>query len=196
MKKIFLLFIAVILTTGAGYQGTLPNLESEMSYKVKSQKIKHQPVQTGDKEPAELQETPKTNKDFIDIIVKKSRTSEYVKDIQPIIELLDKFKNYIEDDVDIQMFNAVASNYIDHAYAMQRKYGNRPERFYTSYRAMLALAEDAREVASFKSEGVIYTKYLPYSDDGQKYAKSNLRASSEQLLKKIYDTLYVLKNLD
>ena len=196
MKKFLLLILSVILITGAGYQGTLPDIESEMSYKIKSQKVKHQPVQSGEKEPDKLQEVPRTNKEYVDIIIKKSRTSEYVKDIQPIIELLDKFKNYIEDERNVQMFNAVASNYIDHAYAIQKKYCNRPERNYASYRAMMTLAEDAREAASLKAEGVVYTKYLPYSEEGEKYSKANIRESDEQLLKKIYDTLYVLKNLD
>lgn len=196
MKRVFLLFLIVVLTTGAGYQGTLPDLESEMSYKIKSQKVKHSPVQTGDKEPQKLQEIPRTNKEYVDIIVKKSRTSEYVNDIQKVITILDKFKNYIEDDRNIQMFNAVASNYIDHAYAIQKKYYNRPERNYASYRAMINLAEAAKESAMLKSEGVVYTKYLPYSEEGQKYSQANIRANNEALLKQIYDTLYVLKNLD
>ena len=198
MKKIFYVFsiiFCMLLTTGAGYQGTLPDLDAEMSYKIKSTKLKHAPFMQSDKEPV-LQEVPKTNKEYVDIIIKKSRTSEYVKDIQPVISLLDKFKTYIEDDKDIQMFNAIASNYLDHAAYIQRKYANRPERHYASYRAMIALAEDTRDAASLKSEGVIYTKYLPYSQDGQKYSKENLRANSDALLKKIYDTLYVLKNLD
>ncbi|MCR5261228.1 MAG: hypothetical protein K6C94_05265 [Candidatus Gastranaerophilales bacterium] len=196
IKRIFLLLLTVVLTAGAGYQGTLPDLESEMGYKIQSQKVKHQPVQTGDKEPAKLQEVPRTNKEYVDIIIKKSRTSEYVKDIQQVITILDKFKNYIEDDRNIQMFNAVASNYIDHAYAIQKKYANRPERHYASYRAMMSLAETARESAMLKSEGVVYTKYLPYSEEGEKYSKANIRANNEALLKQIYDTLYVLKNLD
>ena len=36
MKKIFAIFIIAILTMGAGYEGTLPDLESELSYKIKS----------------------------------------------------------------------------------------------------------------------------------------------------------------
>lgn len=197
MRKIFFIILIVLLTTGAvGYEGTLPDLQAEMSYKIKSQKVKHLPVSTGQTEPDKLQEVPRQDKEYVDIIIKKSRTSEYVKDIQPIITLLDKFKNYIEDDKDIQMFNAIASNYIDHAYAIQRKYCNRPEHHYASYRAMLSLAEDAKKVASFKSESLIYTHYLPYSEDGQKYSKQNINSYSQELLKKIYDTLYVLKNLD
>ncbi|MBQ2645367.1 hypothetical protein IJG14_07345 [bacterium] len=196
MKRVFSLLIITILTSGAGYKGTLPDLENEMSYKIKSQKVKHQPIQTGDNEPSELQEVPKTNKEYVDIIIKKSRTSEYVKDIQPIILILDKFKSYIEDEKDIQMFNAIASNYIDHAYAIQLKYAQRPERHYASYRALISLAESAKESAMLKSESLIYTKYMPYSDNGQKYSQSNIRNNNEVLLKKIYDTLYVLKNLD
>ena len=198
MKKILCIFsviFCILLTTGAGYQGVLPDLDAEMSYKIKATKLKHSPYQQSEKEPV-LQKVPRENKEYVDIIIKKNRTSEYVKDIQPIISLLDKFKTYIEDEKDIQMFNAIASNYIDHAYYIQTKYAKRPERHYASYRALVSLAEDTREAAALKSEGVIYTKYLPYSEEGQKYSKANLRANSDTLLKKIYDTLYVLKNLD
>ena len=192
---VFFIFFAWLITTGAGYEGTLPDLEAEMSYKVKSQKVKHTPVKASEKDPV-LQPVPRENKEYVDIIIKKSRTAEYVKDIQVIIPLLDKFKSYIEDEKNIQMFNAIASNYLDHAYYIQRKYANRPEKNYASYRALVLLAEDAKESASFKSESLVYTRYLPYSDEGQKYSKANLRSNNEQLLKKIYDTLYVLKNLD
>ena len=194
MKRIFVLFFMVLLTCGAGYEGSLPDLDSGMSYKIKSKTVK--PYYQINKQEPILKEIPRTNKEYVDIIVKKSRTSEYVKDIQPIIDLLEKFKNYIEDGKNIQMFNAVASNYIDHAYYIQKKYYNRPEHHYASYRALVSLAEDARSAASLKAEGVVYTKYLPYSAEGQKYGKDNLNAIDEQILKKIYDTLYVLKNLD
>lgn len=194
MKRIFGLILIVILTCGAGYEGTLPDLDAEMSYKIKT-KVAKPVYQKPSKEPV-LQEVPRENKEYVDIIIKKSRTSEYVKDIQPVITLLEKFKTYIEDDKDIQMFNAIASNYIDHAYYIQTKYAKRPERYYASYRSVTALAEDAKEAATLRAEGVVYTRYMPYSDEGQRYTKENLKANSDALLKKIYDTLYVLKNLD
>ena len=124
MKRIFGLILIVILTCGAGYEGELPDLDAEMGYKIKTKIVK--PVyQKPAKDPV-LQEVPRENKEYVDIIIKKSRTSEYVKDIQPVIALLEKFKTYIEDDKDIQMFNAIASNYIDHAYYIQTKYAKRP----------------------------------------------------------------------
>ena len=196
MKKIFAIFIIAILTMGAGYEGTLPDLESEMSYKIKSKKVNYPPLKTSDKEPKRLQKIPKEDNEYVDIIVKKGRTAEYVKDIQPVITLLEKFKTYVEDDKNVQMFNAIASNYIDHANYIQRKYANRPERHYTSYRAIVMLAENARSSAMLRSEGVIYTKYLPYSNEGQRYDKTSIKSDGEALVKKIYETLYVLKNLD
>ncbi|MGN0006275.1 MAG: hypothetical protein ACI37Z_09965 [Candidatus Gastranaerophilaceae bacterium] len=195
MKKIFSLLIIVILTTGAGYEGALPNLEDGLGYKIKSKKVKYSPVMTTEKD-IKLEPVPRENKEYVDIIIKKSRTAEYIKDIQPVIDLLEKFKTYVEDDKNVQMFNAIASNYIDHANYIQRKYANRPERHYTSYRAIVMLAENARSSAMLRSEGVIYTKYLPYANEGQKYDKTSIKSDGEALVKKIYETLYVLKNLD
>ncbi len=195
MKKIFVIFFIAVMTCGAGYEGALPDLEADMSYKIKSKTVKYPPVRTSEKDVS-LEQVPRENKEYVDIIIKKSRTAEYVNDIQPVISLLEKFKSYIEDERNIQMFNAVASNYIDHAYYIQNKYSTRPERYYASYRAMVALAQDTRVSAMLKSESIVYTKYLPYSDDGKKYSKDNLKADNDKLLKKIYDTLYILKNLD
>ena len=72
MKKIFLFFIIAILTMGAGYEGTLPDLESEMSYKIKSKKVKYPPLKTSDKEPKRLQKVPKEDKEYVDIIIKNT----------------------------------------------------------------------------------------------------------------------------
>lgn len=195
MKKILPLILIVILTCGAGYEGALPNLEDSMGYKIKSKKVKYPPVMTTDKD-IKLEKVPRENKEYVDIIIKKSRTAEYIKDVQPIMELLEKFKSYVEDDKSVQMFNAIASNYIDHATFLQKKYANRPEKHYASYRAIVSLAENARSSAILRAESVIYTKYLPYSDEGQKYDATSIKSDGEALAKKIYETIYILKNLD
>lgn len=199
MKKIFVLIFIILFTAGAGYEGKLPDLETDMAYKIKTKKIEHAPfpnAKKGNIKEKELVKVPRENKEFVDIIIKKDRTSEYVKDIQPVIEVLEKFKNYIEDDVSVQMFNACASSYIDYAYFIQTKYQSRPERYYASYRAITGIIEDTRDAATLRAESVAYKKYLPYSAEGQKYSKESLDANGKILLKKIYDTLFVLKNLD
>lgn len=195
MKKIFTVICSVFLTAGAGYEGLLPDLEADMSYKIKSKAPKYSPVRVSDK-VSKLQEIPREDKDYVDIIVKKNRTSEYVKDIQPIIALLEKFKTYVEDEKSVQMYNAIASNYIDHAYCIQKKYANRPEHFYASYRALMSLAEAAAKSAVVKAESSVYVNYLPYSQEGEKYTKGNIREIDKNILKQIYDTIYILKNLD
>ena len=199
MKKIFVLIFIILFTTGAGYEGKLPDLETDMAYKIKTKKIEHAPfpnAKKGNIKEKELVKVPRENKEYVDIIIKKDRTSEYVKDIQPVIEVLEKFKNYIEDDVSVQMFNACANSYIDYAYFIQTKYQSRPERYYASYRAITGIIEDTRDAATLRAESVAYKKYLPYSAEGQKYSKESLDANGKILLKKIYDTLFVLKNLD
>ena len=199
MKKIIFLFILIFVTTGAGYEGILPDLEADMAYKIKHETVRHTPFKKQKDnviKETDLKKVPADNKEYVDIIIKKDRTPEYFKDIQPVIELLEKFKNYIEDDVNTQMFNACANYYIDYAEYIQLKYKNRHEKYYTSYRAITGIIEDTRKAAILRAEAAAYKKYLPYSGEGAKYTKENLDKSSKDLLKKIYDTLYVLKNLD
>ena len=199
MKKIYLLVFIILITTGAGYEGKLPDLEADMSYKIKYETIQNTPFKKQKDsviKETDLKKVPTENKEYVDIIIKKDRTPEYFKDIQPVIELLEKFKNYIEDDVNTQMFNACANSYIDYASYIQLKYKNRHERYYASYRAITGIIEDTRNAAQLRAEAAEYKKFLPYSGAGEKYTKQNLDESSKILLKKIYDTLYVLKNLD
>ena len=199
MKKIFLLLLIILLTTAAGYEGILPDIQSAMSYKVKKQTVKQTPFNNTKGEEVkqkDLKKIPKENKEYVDIVVKKDKTSEYVKDIQYVITVLEKFKNYIEDGVNVQMFNACANSYIDYAYYIQMKYKNRHEKYYASYRAITGIIEDTRNAAKLRAEAAAYTKYLPYSGEGEKYSKENIDKNSQELLKKIYDTLFVLKNLD
>lgn len=199
MKKIFILLFVIFITTGAGYEGKLPDLESDMSYKIKYETIQNTPFKKqkdSTVKETDLKKVPKDNKEYVDIIIKKDRTPEYFKDIQPVIELLEKFKNYIEDDVNTQMFNACANSYIDYAGYIQHKYEKRHERYYASYRAIIGIVDDTRNAAQLRAEAAAYKKYLPYSGAGEKYTKEHLDESSKNLLKKIYDTLYVLKNLD
>ena len=99
MKKILLSFsllIIVLITTGAGYVGTLPNIEAEFSYLRKDISEKTTApfsVEELDKQNAEkLKPIPRDNDSYVDIIIKKDKTPQYFKDVNSVIIILEKLR--------------------------------------------------------------------------------------------------------
>lgn len=202
MKKVFLIFLCVLITTGAGYKGTLPNINAEFAYKREAKDTSNPPYtpvnpqdNTEDKKE-ELLQIPRDNNAYLEIIIKKDKTAQYITDTNKIILIIEKLKKCIENGQDIQKFNAIVSNLIDHIALMETSYKGKAESNYISYRNLLQLSETARNVAVLRTEGQVYNKYLPYSSSGSVYTSDNIQAHLNLLLDTVNESLYVLKNLD
>jgi len=203
MKKIltaFLLPITVILTTGAGYVGTLPNIESEFSYLKKEHSEKSSApfsVEELDKQnEAKLKPIPRDNDNYVDIIIKKDKTSNYIKDVNNIIIILEKLRKCINTNQNIQMFNAISSNLIDNVEYLKQEYKDKPESNYLSYNRLSQLSAQTRETATFRTQGLASQKYLPYTSSNNVYTKENLDKKLESLLNNVNETIFILKNLE
>lgn len=196
MGRIVLILICMIFTMGAGYNGKLPNITPEFSYKSETPTKSYPPHTPNDNDNAELKPVPKENKTYIEVIVKKNKTLEYTQDIITISKILEKLKICIEQDQDIQKFNAISSNLIDHIALLQTTYQGKQESNYLSYKSLVSLSPKARDIAILKTESQIYNKYLPYSTAGAPYKKDNVLSKEKALLSSVIETLYVIKNLD
>ena len=197
MKRILAIITCVILTSGAGYKGTLPDLKTEFDYK-RNTPESSAPVFTPSENPIanELKPIPRDNQTYLEIIIKKDKSTQYINETNEVIIILEKLKKCIETDKDIQKFNATVSNLIDHITYIQEAYNDRPESAYISYKNMVSLSQQARKVAVLRTESQVYTKYLPYSSSGAVYKPDNINNQVSSLLKSINETLFVLKNLD
>lgn len=203
MKKIITilsLLIVVITTTGAGYVGTLPNIEAEFSYLKKAHDEKAMApfsVEELDKQNEEkLKPIPRENDTYVDIIVKKDKTTQYLKDVNSVIIILEKLRKCINTKQDIQMFNAIASNLIDNVEYIRQEYKDKPESNYLSYNKLIEISLHAREVATFRTQGLATQKYLPYTSENNIYTKENLENKLEKLLVSVNETIFILKNLE
>ena len=197
ISRILCIILCVFITCGAGYMGTLPDIKSEFDYKRNTPStsvpsFNANPVDSSQ----ELKPIPRDDKSFLEIILKKDKTTEYTIDINDAISCLEKLKTCIESDNDIQKFNASISNLIDNAQFIRDKYANRPESAYISYKTLLNLSDEARRVAILRTQAQAYMKYLPYSTSGAEYKASNIKSKVKKLEKSVNQTLYVLKNLD
>ncbi len=203
MNKLFIasvLIIAVIITTGSGYMGTLPDVEAEFTYmrKEKSEKAASPySVEELDKENEQkLKPIPRDDENYVDIIIKRDKTSEYTNDLNLVIKILEKLRRCLNTNQDIQMFNAIVSNLIDHIEYIRNEYKDKPESNYLSYNKLLSLSQQARETANFRTEGLAVIKYKPYTSPDNIYTKENLDEKLENLLNNVNDTIFILKNLE
>lgn len=180
-----------------GYKGVLPDIEEEFDYKTKNNKTANPPFSFNNiKNGAKLTPAPTNNPTFIDIIVKKDKTSKYVNDIAQIIPILNKLQLCIEEDKDIQKFNAIVSNLLDNIIYIETRYKEKPERYYISYRTLMDLSNLARNVAILRTESLVYVKYLPYSEQGAIYHPRNIQNQLDYLLAEVIKTTKVLKDVD
>ena len=204
MKKsliIIALLMIVITTTGAGYVGTLPDIEAEFFYMKKQDKSERgsapYSIEQLDNENAQsLKPIPRENDTYVDIIIKKDKTTKYLKDVNSVIIILEKLRKCINNEQSIQVFNAIVSNLIDNVEYIRVEYKDKPESNYLSYNRLQVVSNEAREVATFRTQGQAAQKYLPYTASNNIYTKENLNEKLEKLLVNVNETLFILKNLD
>lgn len=203
MKKFFtvisLIFI-VVIATGAGYVGTLPNIEAEFEHlreEASDRTSAPFTVQELDKKTEEqLKPIPRQNDDYVDIIIKKDKTTKYLKDVNSVILILEKLRKCLNTDRNIQMFNAIVSNLIDNIEYVRIEYKDKPESNYLSYSRLINVSNEARDVATFRMQGLAAEKYRPYTSENNIHTKEALDAKMESLLNNVNETLFILKNLD
>ena len=188
------------MTTGAGYMGTLPNIEAEFQHLKKQVSEKTQApfsVLDLDKQnEKQLKPIPRENDDYVDIIVKKDKTSKYMNDVHKIVTILEKLRSCLNNKQDIQKFNAIVSNFIDHVEHLRVEYQDKPEHLFISYSKLIALSNEAREVATFRMQGIFNEKYLPYTAQDNIYTKENLEAKLDKLLNDVSDMIFIINNLE
>lgn len=203
MKKIlavFCLIFVVLTTTGAGYMGTLPNVDAEFSYLKKESSEKSMAPYTieqlDEQNANELKPIPRDDENYVDIIIKKDKSTKYISDVNSVIIIIEKLRKCINTNQDIQKFNAIVSNLIDNVEYITQEYKDKPESNYLSYARLINLSNEAREVANFRMQGKNAEKYLPYTSSNNVYTKENYEVKMESLLNNVSDTLFVLKNLE
>ena len=176
---------------GKGYAGTLPNIKPEPSKtKVTTPLFESQ---EGFNDPAELKPVPKDNPAFIDIIQKKDKTSEYVKDANNIIPMLEKLYDCIEDGESLQLFVTKANVLTMNIDYLHTKYDGKPESYYESYKKLMEVNRYTKSIAELRREAVVYQKYLAYSESGSIYNPENISQQLEYLKEEINSAILLLK---
>lgn len=203
MKRFFtvlILLITTVITSGAGYMGTLPNIEAEFSYLRKEASEKSMApfsIEELDKQNEKnLRPIPRDNDNYVDIIIKKDKNTQYFSDINTVIIILEKLRKCLNTNQDIQKFNAIVSNLIDNVEYIKQEYKDKPESNYLSYARLIYVSDSARSVANYRMQGARSEKYIPYTSSNNIYTKETTEKKLNDLLNNVNETLFILKNLE
>ena len=177
-----------------GYYGTLPDINEAFKYKTQtnsnSSKVNSKIYDSEDGDEEKLKPAPYDDALFLDIVVKKEKTSTYVNDIQRTKNALNSLKKCIEENGDIQRFNGCV-NLIDlYSKNLKEKYSNKSESLKESYISILNTTNEAKVLGNLMYDSNYYAKYIPTST-GQ-YSKQNINSEQEKLLNKINKTLFLI----
>ncbi len=196
MKKILGILFCAVIFSGAGYKGNLPKIGPQFDYLKKDPAVTSPLYNSIDDldGPPEFIKSPRNNKTYIDLIIKKDETSPYINDINDLLFILEKMKKCIEEQGDVQKFNAIASSIIDHADYLNEKYAYKPEKYYVTFKKIQELAAQARAVATLRCEAQIYLKYLTYQNEGQVYSKENIQRQVSYFSHQLNDTIQLLRD--
>ena len=182
------------IDTSKGYVGTLPDLSQEYSSGESNVSPpmfdKIQDFHSENK----IKPTPKENPVFVNIILKKDKTSQYVNDIQEFIDMFEQIAKAIETKENIQRFaSRVYYLNINTAY-FSDKYAGKPESNYISYKQIIKVNNQAKEIAKLRSSAEKYKKFLAYTDTGAEYNPNNIDMQLFDLKLSIEKVVNILKN--
>lgn len=211
MKKIYVIFLFLILcctqTTqmafakkekltipaGSGYVGTLPNISDHFQASETEDAKPSFEYENGFNDQDDIKPAPKNNPAFINIIVKQDKTSQYINDLNSIIIIIEKMQTAIENNYDVQKFNA-ESYFLDKNVAYFRsKYKNQAEQSYISFKKVMQLNTHVQAIARLRLESEAYTPYVSTAQSGNLFTQNNINTQLDYLLDEIKQTVVVLK---
>lgn len=212
MRKIILFLIIVLISTnsvyafgnkidksafdGRGYVGTLPDLTSKYkSDEPDRAKPEFETTKNFNSEN-EIKPVPRDNPSFINIIVQPNKVSEYVNDMNEVINMFEAVLTSIENQENVQKFVAKTYFLDKNIEYLEEKYNGKPESQYISFKKITEANTQCKSVASLRSEAEKYKSYMAYSGEGAVYNENNIREQLDYLKSEIEDTISVLKEVN
>lgn len=214
MKKFLIIILIIVCTTlgcyakqtadstgtnvleQKGYTGTLPDILDKFQTTKPEKGTPIFEAEEGFDDPDKLKPIPRDNPAFVDIILKKDKTSTYVNDINRIIIQVEDLMNCIENQEDVQRFVAKATTLDFSIGALRKRYEGKPESYYISYTKLMTIALRAKSIAELRREGAEYNKYLAYQSAGAIYAPDNINKELKYFLEELQEVLKILREVE
>ena len=209
MKKILVLFLFVIFLCpqnvfakkkeaadtpkNNGYVGTLPDLNNGSQSSLEEDVQPSFEYQDGFNDPNAIKPIPRNNPAFINIIMKQDKSSQYINDLNEIIGIIENLQTVVEQDGNVQVFNAKASFLKENVEYFRDKYQNKSEESYVSFKKLMQLNTHTQAVAQLRSTSEAYSPYVTAEGSGNTFSQNNINLQLDYLLDDIKKTLVVLK---
>ena len=208
MKKIFALFLILFCLTptafakkkdasalpeNSGYVGTLPDITERFQKSVDKVSEPSFEYEDGFNDPDKIKPAPRNNPAFINIIMKQDKTSQYLNDLNDLIQIIENLQTSIEEQQNIQKFNAKSYYFKENTEYFRDKYKNKAESSYLSFKEVMQLNTHVQSVAKLRSESEIYTPYVTAEQSGNVFSQNSINTQLEYLLEDIKKSLVILK---
>lgn len=179
--------------SGQGYVGTLPDLTRAFEPKETSKNTPEIVPSKSFNSESEIKPTPRDNPTFVNIILKSEKTTQYVNDINEFIPMLESIYDMIENNSNVQVFNAKVYYFNKNADYLREKYQKKPESQFISFKRLMELSMHAKSIAILRTEAEKYNPYLAYGSEGYIYNPNNITEQLEYLKTEIEQTILILK---
>lgn len=179
--------------TGKGYVGKLPDISKNFTT---SESHSTKPIHEKSKEfnsASEIKPIPRDNPAFVNIILKNEQTSPYLNDVGDVLPQLENILLCIENEYDVQKFNAKVYFLNKTVEYLTEKYYGKPESSYISFKKLQELNSHTKSVATLRAEAEKYKPYLAYTGAGYLYNENVINQQLEYLKTEIETTIAVLK---
>lgn len=182
---------------GSGYVGTLPDVTK--SFKT-TEPQKTKPLYEESKNfnsSEEIKPIPTDNPAFVNIMLKRDKRSPYLNDIyDDILPQLENILLCIENNANVQIFNAKVFFLNKTVEYLQTKYAGKPESNYISFTKLLELNTHTKSVANLRREAEKYRPYLSYTGSGYLYNDNVINQQLDYLKTEIEDTIVILREAE
>ena len=176
-----------------GYVGTLPDLTRGYESAEPKQIIPEMNPSKNFNSENELKPIPRENPAFVNIILKSEKTTQYVNDLNEFIPMLESIYDLIENNSNVQIFNAKVYYFNKSADYLRDKYINKPESQFVSFKRLMELSMHAKSIALLRNEAEKYNPYLAYGSSGYIYNPNNITEQLDYLKTEIEQTILLLK---
>ncbi len=192
MKKIIPLFVLIaILNTAAGYVGELPDVNKIFAVKQKEMQQQQQQSEERFRPLIDVEkdlihdvepkiDSPKYNK----YLMQTNPYATYLVDIMNFKDLLNDLSESSKKE-DLQTFAAKSYYFTLKANQFLKKYRNKPEEKYISYKVMQELTRQSNEIVKIWQKSNYTLQYVSYRTYNGKYTRENINKNLECLRENI-----------
>ncbi len=205
MKKIFLLFIFIIFLCPQGAfakkekitvpenSGYVPDLETKFKKTQEETSSSPYDYEDGFNDKDDIKPAPRNNPAFVNIIMKKDKTSQYINDLNEIITILQQLENTLENKDSLQIFSARSYYLKENVEYFRDKYKNKAEGSYVSFKKVMQVNTHIQAVYLLRQEKEIYSPYITSDRNGNAFSDNNINNQLDYLLDDIKSSIVVLK---